>query len=90
MADLLGTLTVYYGLDWLALALGVSGSYMITGQNRFGFILSALACLCGFAVAMMSSQFGYVVYNTLLAGIMMRGFLNLSRFQSGSRAEPAE
>ncbi len=89
MDGFLTALMAYYGLDWLALALGVSGSYMITGQNRFGFVLSALACLCGFAVALMSAQFGYVVYNVLLAGIMMRGFLNLSHFQSG-QGMPAE
>ena len=82
-------LTAYYGLDWLALALGLSGSYMITSQNRFGFLLSSAGCLCGFCVALLSSQFGFVVYNVLLLAIMMRGFVNLSRFQSGQGA-PAE
>lgn len=89
MAAVLDALTVYYGLDWVALLLGISGSYMITEQNRYGFVLTALACLCGFAVAVMSSQFGYVVYNILLAAIAVRGFANLSRYHKGA-AEPAE
>lgn len=89
MDSLLTALTAYYGLDWIALMFGISGSYMITNQNRFGFLFSCLACLCGFAVAVMSAQFGYVVYNIILAGIMIRGFANLSRYQNAA-AEPAE
>ncbi|QQG36742.1 MAG: hypothetical protein HYS17_02910 [Micavibrio aeruginosavorus] len=89
MTAILDALTVYYGLDWVALILGISGSYMITEQNRYGFVLTALACLCGFAVAVLSSQFGYVIYNVLLAAIAVRGFSNLSRYQRGT-AEPAE
>lgn len=89
MAALLDALTIYYGLDWVALIFGISGSYMITEQNRYGFVLMGFACLCGFAVAVMSSQFGYVIYNALLVGIAVRGFANLSRYQRG-HAEPAE
>ena len=89
MDQIYAALTSYYGLDWLALILGVSGSYMITDMNRFGFLLSGLACLCGFAVALMSLQFGYVVYNILLAVVAVRGFKNLSQYQSGAAA-PAE
>ena len=89
MDQVLNALTMYYGLDWVALILGISGSYMITDMNRLGFVLSGLACICGFAVAVMSLQFGYVVYNLLLAIVAVRGFSNLSRFQSGA-AEPAE
>jgi hypothetical protein len=89
MADFWALLTAYYGIDWLALVLGISGSYMISNQNRFGFLLASVGCLCGFCVALLSSQFGFVVYNVLLMGIMVRGFINLSRFQSGHGA-PAE
>lgn len=89
MENFLNIITAYYGLDWLALAFGISGSYMISNQNRFGFLLSCVGCLCGFFVAIISSQFGFVVYNLLLVGIMARGFINLSRFQSGQGA-PAE
>ncbi len=89
MENFLGILTGYYGLDWLALAFGLSGSYLISSQNRFGFLLAGVGCLCGFCVALLSAQLGFVVYNVLLLAIMLRGFANLSRFQSG-RGVPAE
>lgn len=89
MEGFLDILTGYYGLDWLALAFGLSGSYLISGQNRFGFLLASVGCLCGFCVALLSVQFGFVVYNVLLLAIMLRGFANLSRFQDG-RGAPAE
>lgn len=89
MENFLDILMGYYGLDWLALVFGLSGSYMISSQNRFGFLLAGVGCLCGFCVAVLSAQFGFVVYNVLLLAIMLRGFSNLSRFQSGASA-PAE
>ena len=79
----------YYGLDWLALVFGLSGSYLISSQNRFGFLLAGVGCLCGFFVAVLSAQFGFVVYNVLLLAIMLRGLSRLSRFQTGHGA-PAE
>lgn len=89
MENFFAILMGYYGLDWLALAFGLSGSYLISSQNRFGFLLAGVGCLCGFGVALLSAQFGFVVYNVLLLAIMLRGFSNLSRFQSG-RGTPAE
>ena len=90
MADILGILTNYYGLDWLALIFGISGSYLITNQNRMGFLLCCAGCLCGFTVAAISAQFGFVMYNVILTAIMIRGYINLSRYQNHTRSEPAE
>lgn len=89
MENFLDILTGYYGLDWLALVFGLSGSYLISGQNRFGFLLAGVGCLCGFFVAVLSAQFGFVVYNVLLLAIMLRGFAHLSRFEA-RRGAPAE
>lgn len=65
----------YFGLDWLALASGVIGTYLITEKKRVGFAFSILSCLCGFAVATISLQFGFVFYNLLLISIMVKGFM---------------
>lgn len=75
MEDLiLNSLAKYYGLDWAAFALGMAGMYMITMKSRWGFALTALSALCGFAVAGISLQFGYVAYNALIIAIMVKGF----------------
>lgn len=71
----LHSLSLYYGLDWLALAAGVYGSFLMTNRNRWGFLVSGVACVAGFAVAALSGQFGFVVYNAILMVLMVRGFL---------------
>ncbi len=71
----LNSFSIYYGLDWLALAAGVYGSYLMTNRNRIGFLMTGIGCLSGFAVALISGQFGFVAYNLILMGMMVRGFL---------------
>lgn len=71
---LLTSLQTYYGMDWATMILGMSGSYLISSQNPVGFLLSALACVFGFCVAVISSQFGFIAYNLILATIMLRGY----------------
>lgn len=72
---LLHSFSLYYGLDWLALLAGVYGSYLMTNRNRWGFLVSGIACLAGFAVATLSGQFGFIAYNAILMVLMVRGFL---------------
>ena len=70
---------VYYGLDWGALCFGIFGCYFITCKNPYGFILSILGCCCGFAVAVISNQYGFIVYNIILIAMMARGFIDWRR-----------
>lgn len=85
----LNSFSTYYGLDWLALVAGVYGSYLMTNRNRVGFLVTGIGCLSGFAVAMISNQFGFVAYNLILIGMMVRGFLLWGpSYRSG--LEPAE
>ena len=89
LETLLNSFSIYYGLDWLALGTGVLGSYLLTNRNRAGFLLSGIGCLSGFAVAMISGQFGFVAYNLILIGMMVRGFLLWGPSYRGGM-EPAE
>lgn len=69
----------YYGLDWLTMLLGLTGMYLITSQNKFGYALNGLACVCGMSVAAMSGQAGFVVYNMIFIVLMLKGFLGTHR-----------
>lgn len=70
----------YYGLDWATLLFGVTSSFMVTGGKlRLGFALGIGACICSFAVATMSAQNGFMVYNVLLIALNMRGILRGDR-----------
>lgn len=69
----------YYGLDWLALVMGLSGSWLIGSMNRYGFFFSICACLCGFSVAIMAHQYGFVLYNVILISFATRGYIRWGR-----------
>ncbi len=75
MDMLLSIFGQYYGLDWIALCCGVSGTWLLTNRNRIGFCLGALGCCAGFGAALLSGQFGFVVYNVILIAMMTRGFI---------------
>lgn len=80
MNSITSILGEYYGLDWLTLMMGVTGSFMMSsGKLREGFILAVCACTCGLAVAAMSHQYGFVVYNFLLIALNARGLIRGDR-----------
>lgn len=68
------TFLQYYGLDWATLAFGLIGCYLTSNRRREGFLFSILSCLCGFSVATMSGQYGFVAYNAILVLMMARGY----------------
>ncbi|HRQ60576.1 MAG TPA: hypothetical protein PLO23_03535 [Alphaproteobacteria bacterium] len=75
MFDLiLQSFQIYYGLDWVALAAGVSGTWFLTQRNPLGFVLSGVACFCGLMIAALSMQYGFIVYNVILLTLMAKGF----------------
>ena len=69
----------YYGLDWLAMVSGLWGMHLLALKNRLGFLLSMVACISGFCVAALSSQYGFIAYNTVLIALMARGFIHWGR-----------
>ena len=70
-----GILGEYYGIDWATLVLGVSASYLISnaGKLYIGLTIGTIACIGGLSVAVMSGQHGFVVYNTILMSLNLRG-----------------
>lgn len=73
--NILHSLTLYYGLDWGAMLLGMIGYFLVTNCNRAGFLLSMCGCCCGFGVALLSDQYGFIVYNLILISLQTRGFM---------------
>ncbi len=69
------SLFTYYGLDWLTLIFGIGANYLIAYKNRHGFALGVIACACGLSVAVVSQQYGFIVYNFILLVIMLRGLI---------------
>jgi hypothetical protein len=90
MSTLHNLIGEYYGLDWGTLVLGVSANLMLTnGHLRLGFFVNIVACVCAFAVATMSHQNGFLVYNILLIAINLRGVLRGDRRAVAREAQAA-
>lgn len=64
----------YYGLDWLTMIFGLTGAYFLVRRNSYGFVFNVLACMAGFTVALMSGQYGFIVYNLIYMVIAARGY----------------
>ncbi len=75
----------YYGLDWAALVFGVMGSFLIGNMRREGFICSMFACSCGFTVAYLSHQYGFLVYNMILISLATRNYMRWGRISEENR-----
>lgn len=71
---MLEALTQYYGLDWAGMLFGMTGLYFITQQNRVGFLFNIISCICGFSIAAMSNQYGFIFYNAIFVFMMMRAY----------------
>jgi len=89
MEHFFDSLTTYYGLDWVALATGMLGTWLLGERKRMGFSINALSCLCGFSVALMSDQYGFIVYNAILLALMARGYMQWGAKGTGANLKPA-
>lgn len=86
MNEILDSLTLYYGLDWLAMIIGLYGMYMVTQQRRAGFLFGAIACFMGLIVAGMSAQMGYIVYNAIILMMFSKAFINWPKLQAARQS----
>ena len=84
MDALVTTFLQFYGLDWLAMIFGLTGSYLISNQDKRGFAFSGVACVCGLCVALISGQSGFVAYNAVLIALMIKGFMTWGRAKTAS------
>lgn len=83
-------LFAYYGLDWLTMVFGLWGGYLLTCRNPIGFAMNFVAGLCAFAVAVLSGQYGFIVYNFIFMGIALKGYWGWGRSEDSPQIQAAE
>jgi hypothetical protein len=86
MPDFFNGFLHYYGLDWIVLASGLWGTYLIGLKSRWAFAVWMVTCISGLALAAMTTQYGMLVYNVLLCGLYVRGFLTWGRVPATAAA----
>jgi hypothetical protein len=66
--------TINYGLDWFTMLFGVLGGYWMAQKDRRGIACNIIACCSSFALALISLQYGFLVYNIMTLTIMVRAY----------------
>ena len=79
----------FYGLDWLSLFLGLSGTYLLGNQSRVGFLLGGGSVVMALGVSIMIGSVPFIFSNCLSLVLFARGFYKWSLPASmPSRAAP--
>lgn len=69
----------YYGLDWLAIIFGVVGYLYITEKKAVGFLFNATAVLIAANVAIIASQWGFLIANLVQFIVATRAYIKWRR-----------
>jgi len=65
----------YYGLDWLAMSFGFIGMWLLGKKRKVSFIFTAVGMMFAFSVSVLSSQYGFMVANTIMFGLAIRNYI---------------
>jgi hypothetical protein len=84
MNEIIEALTRFYGLDWITMMLGLTGTYLISKQDKRGLACNGMSCICSLFVAFMSDQSGFILYNVILIYMLVKGFRAWGRKQDAA------
>jgi hypothetical protein len=65
----------YYGLDWLTIVFGIVGYLLITEKKSIGFLFNATSVGLAAVVAIIASQYGFLVANSIQLIVAVRAFI---------------
>ncbi|MFP4401798.1 MAG: hypothetical protein ACLFPL_01065 [Candidatus Nanoarchaeia archaeon] len=65
----------YYGLDWLTIIFGVIGYLFITEKKSIGFLFNALSVTFAATVALIASQYGFLIANSVQLIVAIRAYI---------------
>ena len=90
MGSVFQDIFAYYGLDWLTMVFGLWGTYLITNHKPVGFAINFVSALCAFAVASLSGQYGFIVYNFLFMMVALKGYFGWVKPEGVVQIQAAE
>jgi len=82
MAEL--NLLNYYGLDWLAMLFGFYGMWLLGKKRKASFIFTAVGTIFAFTVSVLSSQYGFMVANSIMFVLSVRNYVIWYSEEKGS------
>jgi hypothetical protein len=69
----------FYGVDWLATILGLTGVYLLGNKNKVGFIIFMGASLSWVTFGVMTGSFPVIIGSSIFFIMHLRGFVHWSR-----------
>lgn len=72
-------ITTYYGLDFLTIIFGIIGYLYITEKKAVGFLFNATAVLIAANVAIIASQWGFLIANSVQFVVATRAYIKWRR-----------
>ncbi len=65
----------YYGLDWLSMLFGFWGMWLLGKRHKAGFIFTGLGMISALVVALLASQYGFMVANLIMIILSARNYI---------------
>lgn len=65
-------ISIYYGVDWLAMALTLIAIYYIGNKSKSGFLLMILGNIAWIALGFLSQSLAMILANILFAAMNIR------------------
>jgi len=65
----------YYGLDWVAMLFGFYGMWLLGKKRKVSFIFTGIGTIAALCVAFLSSQYGFIVANSIMIGLSARNYM---------------
>lgn len=75
----------YYGLDWMAMALGFYGMWLLGRKHKVSFIFTGLGMIFAFFAALLSQQYGFMVSNIIMVVLSARNYTLWVREENKSK-----
>jgi len=65
-------ISIYYGVDWIAMALTLIAIYFIGNKSKSGFIIMILGNIAWVALGFLSQSLAMIIANLLFAAMNVR------------------
>src|SRR5215472_7426383 len=69
-----GSMTQYFGLDWLAMSLTFAAIYLLGNKNRGGFVIMMIGNLCWSGIGLWAHSYAMIAANLGFFSMNVRAF----------------
>lgn len=69
----------YYGFDWLAMACGLTGMFLLGGKSKYGFLFCMMGSSSWLVVGFFINSFPLIFGSSIFVVLQIRGLINWHR-----------